>query len=333
VPTEHSTSVLETNAFPTTKNTLYLSYERQTLTDKSLSGGPPKDGIPSIDNPQFESADAVGDRLADGDIVFGIVQDGVAKAYPQIILASHEIVNDTIAEQPIAVTYCPLTGTVLGFKRGKTTFGVSGRLINNNLVMYDRATQAWWPQMLATSIPGPWNTTPEPASLQEIRLIWTTWKRWRNAYPDTRVLTEDTGYARNYNRDPYGSYNPRKGYYKDDSTLFPPLDTSDRFKMKDIVIGARTTSGAAAFYKPSLRKQGVLEGQIADTPIVAVYDPKLDTGYVYRGSKEGVKNTDGAITVNGDQYSPANLPLERIMAYDAMWFAWYGYYPDGNVYS
>jgi hypothetical protein len=196
---------------PTADAVLHLAHDRAALREAAQSGGPPKDGIPSVDEPSFEPADAVGGRLADGDVVFGVARDGVARAYPQAILAHHEIVNDRIAGDPVAVTYCPLTGTAMGFERGGTTFGVSGRLVNNNLIMYDRAAETWWPQVLATSVPGPWNPEPGPASLREFRVAWTTWRRWREAHPEAEVLTEDTGYARNYNRDPYGQYTPRRG--------------------------------------------------------------------------------------------------------------------------
>jgi len=322
------------DAVPTSDEGLPLPTEPSALRRQARSGGPAKDGIPSIDEPEFVGADAA-DYLDPGDPVFGVARDGTAKAYPQKILAQHEIVNDELAGTNVAVTYCPLTGTVQGFERGATTFGVSGRLINSNLVMYDRATEAWWPQILATSIPGPWNEDPELRSLREFRLVWTTWEQWRAHRPETTVLSTRTGHAKNYERDPYGSYNPRGGYYDGDSLLFPALNESDRFPKKTVVMGARTADGAAAFLKRSLRDRRVMTGTIGEVPVIAVSDPRLDTGYVYRNPDEHGFEPDGdAVTgPDGASHAPDALPLDRIHTFDAMWFAWAGYYPDTDVYE
>jgi len=318
---------------PTADERLPLLMSPAELREKARSGGPPKDGIPSIDDPSFVGPGDAG-FLAPGDPVFGVVRDGVAKAYPQKILAQHEIVNDVLAGDPVAVTYCPLTGTVQGFERGATTFGVSGRLINNNLVMYDRETETWWPQILATAIPGPWNEDPEVASLREFRLVWTTWGRWRELHPNTRVLSEDTGFARNYDDDPYGTYNPKGGYYTDRDTLFPRLNHNDRFHPKAVVLGARTNEDAAAFPKETLRERGTIEGNLGGDPIVSAYDPRLDTGCVYRNPEDVTITVEGDRTrVDGSTFDPDALPLDRVYAFDAMWFAWHGFYPDTNVYE
>lgn len=318
---------------PTAEETLPLPMEPDELESRAISGGPPKDGIPSIDDPSFVGATEV-DFLDPGDPVFGVARDGAVKAYPQKILVQHEIVNDWLDDRPVAVTYCPLTGTVQGFERGETTFGVSGRLINNNLVMYDRATETWWPQIPATSIPGPWNADPGTHSLREFRLVWTTWEQWQDRHPDTRVLSTDTGFAKNYGSDPYGSYNPRKGYYESDDTLFEPLREDDRFGMKRVFMGARTPEGAVAFDKSTLLEEGLVTGDLADTPVAAIADRRLDTAYVYLNPDERTVTVDGgSVQVGDSSYEPDDLPLARVHTFDAMWFAWHGYYPDTDVYA
>lgn len=318
---------------PTAAERLPLPMSPAELREKARSGGPPKDGIPSIDDPSFLPAADV-TYLDPGDPVFGVVSDGAVKAYPQKILVWHEIVNDRLADRPVSVTYCPLTGTVQGFERGGTTFGVSGRLINNNLVMYDRAAESWWPQVLATAIPGPWNVDPEIRSLREFRLIWTTWERWRAQYPQTQVLSTDTGYAKNYGRDPYGSYNPRGGYYEEDNLLFPPLNPDGRYERKTVVMGARTATGAVAFLKRALRTNELMTGTVGDTPVLAVYDARFDTGYVYLNPEETTFEMDeGTVAGPDGTYAPDALPLDRIHTFDAMWFAWAGFYPETNVYD
>jgi hypothetical protein len=320
---------------PVADERLILPMERAEIRSEAVSGGPPKDGIPSIDDPSFVGASGA-NFLADGDPVFGVARDGVAKAYPQKILVQHEIVNDDLAGTPVAATYCPLTGTAMGFERGSTTFGVSGRLVNDNLIMYDRATEAWWPQVLATTVPGPWNEEPPAASLREFRLIWTTWGEWREQHPDTKVLSTETGFPRNYGRDPYGSYNPRAGYYADSAPpLFPPLREDDRYDPKRVVIGARTADGAAAFLKDSVRSEKLVTGDLAGDPLLAVHDPRYDTAFVYRNPGEAAyEYSDGsAVGPDGNEHAPDALPLDRVYAFDAMWFAWAGFYPGTSVHG
>ncbi|MFA1609652.1 DUF3179 domain-containing protein [Halobellus rubicundus] len=321
--------------FPTTGETRPLPATPSSIREDAVSGGPPKDGIPSIDDPAFVSAEAA-EGLRPGDPVFGVARGGDRKAYPQSILVKHEICNDVVDGTPVSVTYCPLTGTAMGFERGETTFGVSGRLVNNNLIMYDRATETWWPQVLATSIPGPWNEAPPTRSLSEFRVVWTTWERWSETHPDTAVLSRDTGFADNYDQDPYGTYNPRSGYYAPASApMFEPLSRDDRLQPKRVVIGARTPAGAVAFGKNRLRREKVLRGDLGGTPVVAVYEPTLDTGYVYRDPDETrYEYREGRIVDgSGAEHDPASLPRDRVLAFDAMWFAWRGFYPETTLYA
>ena len=123
------------------------------FTRNIQSGGPPKDGIPPIDKPKYVPAAEAEKFLKPNDIVFGLDYQRLAKAYPQKILVWHEIVNDEIKGEKIAITYCPLTGSSVAF-RGRSrdgvalTFGTSGKLVNSNLLMYDRQTDSQWPQIL-----------------------------------------------------------------------------------------------------------------------------------------------------------------------------------------
>jgi hypothetical protein len=311
-------------AVPTASGTRHLAHDPAHLREEVVSGGVHKDGIPSIDDPSFVAADEA-TALADGDVVFGVARDGTVKAYPQSILVHHEIVNDRVAGRPVSVTYCPLTGTAMGFDRGDTTFGVSGTLVNNNLVMYDRATDGRWPQLLATAIEGP----HEGASLREFDVVWTTWKRWRSTHPDTRVLSRDTGYIRSYDTDPYGSYGPKRGYYAEDSTMFPRLAVDDRLGAKDVVVGVRTGGGAVAVEADRLRETGLLDTTVDGKRVVLVHDPDLDAGYGYRPpAGPAIETGDGGVVVDGESFAPDALPFDRVPAIDAMWFAWSGFYPD-----
>ncbi len=308
---------------PLADESLYLGADMETLIENITSGGVPKDGIPSIDDPQFQPAGEA--SLADGAPVFGVVRDGEAKAYPQYILVHHEIVNDTVGGDPVAVTYCPLTGTVQGFERGDVEFGVSGRLVNSNLTMYDRATDSWWPQVAATAIQGPL----QGETLREFRVTWTTWGEWRSVHPETAILTEDTGSARRYGDDPYGEYNPPSGYYANDRTLFEPIVSDDRAHPKRVVIGTRTRKGALTFDKQTLLDERVLTGALGDTSYVAVADEGLSTGYVYANPEErAVAAVDDGYRLRGETHPADSLPLSRSLSFDGMWFAWAGFYPE-----
>lgn len=315
---------------PTSIAALPVQYDFAELRDEVRSGGPPKDGIPAIDDPIFESATKASRWLDDAEIVFGVVGGGEVKAYPQQILVWHEICNDEIGDVPVSVTYCPLTGTAMGFERGPTTFGVSGKLLNSNLVMYDRATDSRWPQMLATAIDGPL----EGASLREFRLVWTTWAAWKRAHPETTVLSTETGYIRNYDRDPYGSYNPARGYYVENSTMFTPLDLDDRLRTKHVVVGTRAGETAVAFDLHDLRSDGWLTIEVDGATLHAVFDQRFDTAYVYRTDDSVAVESvsEGTVTLgDGSSHDVAALPFDSAYAYEAMWFAWFGFYPETSL--
>jgi hypothetical protein len=327
---EESTAPGEQTGPPVADRRLPQDYTIEQLNKNSRSGGPPPDGIPSIDKPKFSSIDDASSNLVDKSPVFGVEIDGDVRAYPQYILVWHEIVNDVVGGEPVAVTYCPLTGTAQGFYRGKVTFGVSGQLINANLVMFDRTTKSYWPQILAQGIRGP----HEGDYLDEFQVVWTTWRRWRETHPETRVLSEETGFVRNYGSDPYGSYLPPSGYYSNNRTLFAPLQMSDRFRLKEVVIGSRNEDGAIAVQKQRLREDLVVEGSLNGIDYVSVYDDTLDTGYVYRNSEALDIDFDGSrYVVDGESYDSFELPLEREIAFDAMWMAWFGYYPSTAIHE
>lgn len=298
-----------------------------TYLDNMMSGGPPKDGIPSIDDPKFINADAASrDLLEPGDIVIGYEKNGQAKAYPQKILAQHEIVNDEIAEENISITYCPLTATAQGFKRGSSTLGVSGRLINSNLVMYDRATDSFYPQILATGIQGK-NTGK---TLEEFNVIWTTWESWRNKYPDTLVLSSNTGYFRNYQRDPYGTYNPRGGYYQSSRTMFPLMNSPKKHSAKTIILGARTNSRSVYVPIDRLREEQILRTR----NFLVVYDKNLNTGYIYSRTSDSSQLeplSSNEYRINGSSYEPSELPFEQHVSVKGFYFAWNAYYSTSET--
>src|SRR5437870_5629196 len=186
--------------------------------DQILPGGPGRDGIPAIDAPKFVKASAA--NLAAADRVLGLVHNGAVKAYPVRILNWHEIVNDRFGDEAIAITYCPLCGAGIAYAAragGRpTTFGVSGLLYNSDLLLYDRATQSLWSQIEARAIAGPL----KGEKLTPVALTHTTWADWKARHPDTLVLSAETGFSRDYSRDPYA------GYESSSRIMFPTAHTS-----------------------------------------------------------------------------------------------------------
>lgn len=174
-----------------------------------LNGGPPKDGIPSIDNPQFDTPETT--PFSDEEIVVGVIVNGEAKAYPYGILNWHEIVNDMVGGVNVSVSYCPLCDTIVAFRRGETTFGVSGKLYQSCLVMYDRADDTLYSQPWAMGIVG----KQVNGSLERLPAVKTTLGAWIDRHPDSQILSPETGYNRDYFRYPYGRYT------RDKNIIFP----------------------------------------------------------------------------------------------------------------
>jgi hypothetical protein len=175
-----------------------------------FSGGPPKDGIPAIDHPSFASVGAVHD-LSAREPVISVELDGEARAYPLRIMIWHEIVNDTVAGTPIAVTWCPLCNSSIVFDRragGRVlSFGTTGKLRNSDLVMYDRETESWWQQFGGDCIVGSLLGT----RLKLLPARVESFERFRARFPKGQVLVPSDPNARPYGRNPYAGYD-RSGY-------------------------------------------------------------------------------------------------------------------------
>ncbi len=174
--------------------------------DEVLSGGPPKDGIPSIDKPSFVSIAEASDDLAATEPVISVQVNGEARAYPLAILMWHEIVNDEIAGVPLTVTFCPLCNSAIVFERtvdGQVLdFGTTGKLRNSDLVMYDRQTESWWQQFLGEGIVGEFNGT----LLTMLPVRVESFARFQERFPQGLVQKRPFNVRRSYGRNPYSGY-------------------------------------------------------------------------------------------------------------------------------
>jgi hypothetical protein len=174
--------------------------------DEIQAGGPAKNGIQALDHPAFVSASEADQTLKAQDMILGVVFSGVAKAYPVRILNWHEVVNDDAGEQPVLVTWCPLCGSGLVYDPRldgrRYTFGVSGFLYQQNLLFFDHETESLWSQLRGQSVAGPL----AGKSLRLLPVSTTTWEEWKAEHPQTSVLSFQTGYKRDYARDPYQDF-------------------------------------------------------------------------------------------------------------------------------
>jgi len=245
-------------------------------TNQILSGGVGKDAIPALTDPQFvdiTSNDA--NYVNDEDLVLGVIINGEAKAYPHNMGWWHEIVNDVVGGQPIVVSFCPLTGTGLVFNgQGENgtrlTCGVSGLLFNNNLIMYDRRDNTTlYPQMIHTAISG-----PNGNELQLLPVIETTWRYWKQLYPNSKVISVRAGtYAPGrYNQYPYDAY--RDLSQSPNFPSFPALSenpTAQLFPPKTITLGIRFGETAKAYPFSILGDQTVINDTLEGRDMVIVF--------------------------------------------------------------
>ncbi len=226
------------------------------------------DCIPSLPSPRSpdEPLNWVGtnddgaDYLSETDLIIGMEIDGEARAYPHNLLWWHEIVNDQIGEQRFAVTYCPLAGSSFVFDTTNfpAGFGVSGRLFNSTLILYDRDSERLWPQMYAglePSLGTEW--------LDQLPFTQTTWRQWKALHPDTIVLSDDTGFSRNYNAYPYGDY--RTNHSNTFSPLNPAADPQFDNKMLTYGLFDRSTGAARAYPMDVLFESFGDKGVFVDT--------------------------------------------------------------------
>lgn len=299
--------------------------------------GSGRDEIASIDDPDFSNVSDI-DFLEDEDLVIGIKIDGQVKGYPHKVLNYHEIVNDQVADTPVSVTFCPLTGSALAWNRtveGEvTTFGVSGFIHRNNLIAYDRKTESFWSQMLNLSVKGPM----KGESRKTYQLIETTWSAWKAAFPESFVLTGNTGYDWNYLTNPYGNNYPND----DNNIVFPIEREDDRLERKTLAHGLFYNSSLHIFpIKEFPDEIKVINRIIAGTNVVVLgsakhelviaFSRKLDDGTLltFRETSKQLpvimEDDEGTIwNIFGEAVEGLRkgTTLNSVPSYNAYWFAW-----------
>jgi len=343
--------------FPSALDDFYATSFPPPLIDPEeiLSGGPPPDGIPPIDEPKFQSAKSV-DWLFNLEPVLSIEVNGEVRGYPIQIMTWHEIVNDTIAGVPVTISYCPLCNSALAYDRrvGERIFdfGTSGKLFNSSLVMYDRQTESLWTHFEGKAVVGA--LTGE--RLTTLPVATTSWESFRDAHPDALVLSRLTGFRRDYGRNPYAGY--------DDVNTSPFLfngvvDGRLAAKTRVVVVVRSDDGPAVALPLESLFDQRVVQFTAQGRDVVAVLErgassaldeSDISAGYdqgstgVFLADLQGEKidlvSTDegfldkvSGITfdVFGVATDGSGTRLEPVEHLDTFWFAIGSFDPDVEV--
>jgi hypothetical protein len=265
-------------------------------------GGPAKDAIPAVREPQFVKAEHA-TFLEPNDKVIGVVVGGRSRAYPIKILNWHEVVDDSIAGTSLAVTFCPLVQGAAVYRReagGKTLiFAVSGKLYQSNLVLYDEGTQSLWSQLEGQALAGPMagqKLTAVPSTIM-------TWQAWQKKHPSTDVLSINTGYTRDYGIDPYW------GYEHGDQVVSPVAHLDERLSAHELVLGLSAGGQDEAFPLSKLSEAAMpLRVQLGGADLTIAYDAD-----------------SGAAT--------ASMSGERVPVYNGYWFAWAAFHPKTAIWS
>jgi len=217
----------------------------------------------------------------------------------------HEIVNDEINGTPVAVTFCPLCGSALAFERIVdgviTEFGVSGKLHNSDLVMYDRYEGNLWQQITGEAIVGPAARRDE--KLKQVPIITTTWKEWKEEHPETEVLSLDTGFTRDYSNYPYGTYE------ENEELLFGVKGLDKSLHIKAVVYGLEINGKSKAYPETVFEETSVITDTIGDIPI------RLE------------RDDSGEVTVTNLETGEEIIPIRLF------WFAWAAFHPDTELFT
>jgi len=319
--------------------------------DEIVSGGPPKDVIPALTNPDKFDVDGA-DWLSDDAMVLGVYRNGQACAYPLAIFYWHEIVNDQLGDVRSSITYCPLTGTGMHFDAkfdgNPSDFGVSGSLWSSNLIMYNRSeAESWWSQMKGQAIVGP----GRGHRLTQLPVVETTWRIWRTIYPQTKVLSNRTGYARDYTRYPYGNYEQPDAppFFRYINPKY--FDSSQPPKLR--VLGLVGEEKSKVYPFTEIPDRGVINDTFDETPLLIVshlqsrmalaFDRRVDgEALVFDVDGDDIypfalkdRNTNSRWNVFGHAVSGPLAGKQLSQRSDgiiAFWFAWAAFHPSPEIY-
>ena len=307
-------------------------------------GGVPADGIPSLDAPDLIAATNA-TYMVDSDLVFGVEINGDVRAYPLRIMGWHEMLNDTIGGVPVALAYCTLCGAGILFetqiegRKKPLIFGSSGLLYRSNKLMFDRGTGSLWNQFTGQPISGPLVNKGITLKIRPITI--TSWGKWQALNPTTKILSVETGHARDY-----GSGVVYKDYFSSPDLMFPVRvqNNNQNLKRKDYVFGIRDFGASKAWPVSAFANQSVINDQIGTKNIVLIGDAQTRTVRAYeRGaltfnqlSKDGILSNDVGLwkITESALIGPNKQKRPRVPGQISYWFAWDSYLGvESNLYK
>ncbi len=329
---------------------------RERLFKMTTETGVTPNQIPAINRPEFIRVVDAALNIEDDQPVFVAWLPGGPRIYPQSIMVWHEVVNEVINEERYCVTYSPLTGTLAAYK-GKagdfsSLFAADGRLLFNNAILFDRATNSLWAQLPGLCLEG----VLGGKSLERLPAVWTTWGLAKKALPNARVLARPEIFKKSYGHDPYGSYMKTDTYYQNDRMVHRFEFKDKRLPMKRPVAGADLDGRQVAFDIEAMKDHPIMNFRLGARYLVALYDPALRVLRVFDrvhkgqaidlGMRDGrlTDRTSGAIlqpdggilAENAADYAAkqrrgavtAQDQLTEVPTVTTMWFAWLVFYPN-----
>lgn len=315
------------------------------------SGGPGPDGISSIDFPVF-TQDFASQSVAPNELVVGIKIGDDVRAYTHTVLDWHEIVNDQFVidgqQDPVTLSYCPLTGSAMLWKgnmeSANPTFGTSGNLYNSNLVLYDRETFSFWAQMLEQGI----NSAERLTVPDRLQVVETTWETWQEMYPQTTLMTKDTGFSRPYGFYPYGSFKTNS------ALLFNVNNSGDgRLHRKERVLGINVGTSSKVYPIATFTNEvSIVNDTVGDMDVVAAGSAVKNFGVIFNRQLEDCTTLDFSPLQNqlpvvmsdneGNQWDlfgtavsgpRAGTQLQKTNSYISYWFAWTAFFPNADIHQ
>jgi len=306
--------------------------------DEIVFGGVRKDAIPALTLPAHVAASGV-TWLADGDTVYGAVVGGESRAWPGAIVASHEIVNDVVGGRAVTLAFCTLCGAPILYdasprEHGTFTFGTSGLLYRSNKLMYDRQTNSLWSQLSGKPVVGP--LVGKGLSLEVLPLVTTTWGDWKRAHPETTLMSNETGYRRNYDA-PYAEY------FASPEVIFPVWKRDDALELKDRIWILVVNAVEKAYPLDVVFDLGVVNDAIGATNVVLIGDRTTGSVRAWdRGERRFANGPDGVSDQDGMRYrvSDENLVsedgsvvLRLLPGHEAYWFGWVASIDQPDLYG
>jgi len=302
-------------------------------------GGVVKDGIPALTNPKHITP-AEATYITDEELVFGVEINGDTRAYPLRIMDWHEMFNDVVGGVPVSLAYCTLCGSGILFDgriKGRdqpVVFGSSGFLYRSNKLMYDQETHSLWNQFTGRPVVGP--LTGTGIELKVLPVAITSWAAWLKQHPNTKVLSLETGFQRDYEPgQPYGEYFASAGL------MFPALVEDQRLEAKDYVYAIRADGLAKAWPLLDFEERRVINDYIGDLPVVLIGDVETRTVRAYLRNENEVEATKvpSLVKSGGDHWkvqeigliAPDGRTMERLPGHIAYWFAWQGFVAGGPL--